>query len=324
MKNVLLLGGTGFVGAHVCEKLVRAGWSVTVATRRRSHARAIMHLPFTTVLEVDVHQPAALAQAMAGHHAVVNLVAILHGTPAAFDQVHVALPQKIADACASTGVQSLVHISALGADAQHPQTRPSHYLRSKSRGEAVLLAQCSALALTILRPSVVFGAGDRFLNLFASLQKIAPFVPLAEADARFQPVWVEDVASAVVQSLARQSQGARMLEACGPEVFTLRQLVELAGRLSGANQGQGRPVLPLPHWAGVLQARLMELKPGEPLLSRDNLDSMQVANVATPGMPGLQSLGIEPAALLPIARDYLSQGSPWYDLLGVRLRSHWR
>ncbi len=324
MKNVLVLGGTGFVGTHVCEKLVRAGHTVTVATRRWAHAQDVLHLPFVTVLELDVHDAAALAQAAQGHSAVVNLVAILHGNPAAFEKVHVALPQKIAAACASAGVEQLVHISALGADANKAESLPSQYLRSKSRGEAVLLGACRQLALTILRPSVIFGAGDKFLNLFASLQKVFPVMPLAGAEARFQPVWVQDVATAVVKSLERESPGAVTLEACGPEVFTLKQLVELSARLAGVNHGQGRPVIPLPHWAGVLQARLLELKPGAPLMSRDNLASMQVPNVATPGLPGLQSLGIQPAALQPVARDYLSAGAPWHDLLGVRLRSHWR
>lgn len=324
MKNVLVLGGTGFVGTHVCEKLVRAGWSVTLATRRSTNARHVQHLPSLAVHELDVHDAPALARAVAGHAAVVNLVAILHGTQAAFDKVHVELPQKIADACVSAGVKQLVHISALGANAQKPGALPSMYLRSKSMGEAVLLASCRALALTILRPSVIFGQGDKFLNLFAALQKLFPFMPLAGAQARFQPVWVEDVASAVVKSLERESPGALTLEACGPEVFTLKQLVELSARLAGVNHGHGRPVIGLPHWAGMLQARLLELKPGEPLMSRDNLASMQVANVATPGMPGLASLGLQPAALQAVARDYLSQGSPWHDLLGVRLRSHWR
>lgn len=324
MKNVLVLGGTGFVGAHVCEKLVRAGCTITVATRRLGNARSVLHLPSTKILVLDVHDYAALCGAMAGHDAVVNLVAILHGSQAAFDKVHVQLPQKIADACVRSGVRQLVHISALGANAQKPDSLPSMYLRSKSMGEAILMANCSKLVLTILRPSVIFGAGDHFLNLFAGLQKIVPLVPLAGADARFQPVWVEDVASAVVKSLERSGSEQLTVEACGPQVFTLRELVELAGRLAGVNHGRGRMVLGLPHWAGVLQARLMECKPGEPLMSRDNLASMQVPNVATPGMPGLQSFGLHPADLAPIARDYLSQTAPWHDLLGVRLRSHWR
>jgi NADH dehydrogenase len=324
MKNVLVLGGSGFVGAHVCEKLVRAGHTVTVPTRRWINARSVQHLPTVTVLQADVHDAATLTRLLAGHDAVVNLVAILHGDEAAFRRTHVELPKKIAAACARNCVGQIVHVSALGANPLQPDVLPSRYLRSKSQGEAVLLGQRGSAALTVLRPSVVFGAGDRFLNLFAALQKALPLVPLAGAEARFQPVWVEDVATAIVKSLQQPASAVQTLEACGPEVFTLRQLVQLAGRLSGANEGQGRPVIGLPYWAGWLQALLMELKPGEPLMSRDNLASMQVPNVATPGMPGLEAIGIQPAALLPVARQYLSDGSPWHDLLGVRLRSHWR
>ena len=318
MKNVLILGGTGFVGSHVCEKLVRAGWNVTVATRRSSNARNVMHLPSLTVHELDVHSALALERAAHGQDAIVNLVAILHGTQAAFDKVHIELPQKIASACASAEVGRLVHVSALGVNAQRPGSLPSMYLRSKSMGESLLQASCGELALTVLRPSVIFGQGDQFLNVFANLQKILPFMPLAGADARFQPVWVEDVATAVVKALERGGTESLTLEACGPEVFTLKQLVEISATLAGVNRGHGRPVFGIPHWAGDLQARMMELMPGAPMMSRDNLASMQVANVATPGMPGLSALGIQVAALQPIAADYLTQGASWHALLGLR------
>jgi NADH dehydrogenase len=277
-----------------------------------------MHLPSLTVQELDVHNALALERAAQGQDAIVNLVAILHGTQAAFDKVHVELPQKIAAACASAQVGRLVHVSALGVNAQKPGSPPSMYLRSKSMGEAMLLASCSQLALTILRPSVIFGQGDQFLNVFASLQKVFPFMPLAGADARFQPVWVEDVATAVVKALERIAPGVQTLEACGPEVFTLKQLVEISATLAGVNRGRGRPVFGIPNWAGDLQARMMEMMPGAPLMSRDNLASMQVANVATPGMPDLSALGIQVAALQPIAAEYLTQGASWHALLGVR------
>lgn len=328
MNNILVLGGTGFIGAHVCEKLVRQGWNVTVPTRRRSNANHLQHLPSLTVLELDVHNEAALAQAAQGQDAVVNLVAILHGTPAAFDKVHVILPQKLARVCQAQQVHQLVHISALGANHQRPGSAPSEYLRSKGRGEAVLrmAAAESGMELTILRPSVVFGPEDRFLNLFARLQQTFAVMPLAGAHARFQPVWVEDVATAVVRSLehpvgpAPQEPAVRTLEACGPEVYTLADLVRLAAQLSGVNQGRGRPIVPLPDWLGRLQAWLMELVPGEPLMSRDNLDSMRVDNVATGQVPGLQALGITPSTLRPIAADYLTRNQPGYGLLRLRQR----
>lgn len=328
MKNILVLGGTGFVGTHVCEKLVQQGWHVTVPTRRRVQAQHLVPMPLVTVLELDVHDEAALQRAVAGHDAVVNLVAILHGTQAAFEQVHVTLVQKLARACIAAGVRQVVHISALGADAWHPLAAPSMYLRSKSQGEAVWVqaaeAPKSALEVTILRPSVIFGAEDKFLNLFAKLQKVLPIVALAGAHARFQPVWVQDVATAVVRSLARvgHASNPQVLELCGPDVFTLQQLVRLSGQLSGVRHGRGRPVLGLPDWLGRLQAGLMELAPGAPLMSRDNLDSMRVDNVATGQWPGLSALGITPAPLVPIAQDYLTQNHITHGLTGVRLRGH--
>ncbi len=336
MKNILVLGGTGFVGAHVCNQLVAQGFNVTVPTRRRRNAQHIQHLPSLTVLELNVHDEAALTRAVAGHDAVVNLVAILHGSAAAFDKVHVVLPQALVRACQAQGVRRVVHISALGANDQRPGTAPSEYLRSKGRGEAVLLhpglpvssAQTARdLHVTVLRPSVIFGAEDKFLNLFASLQKVFPLMPLAGAHARFQPVWVQDVASAVVKSLVQPfsthatQEVPNILEACGPDVFTLKELVQLAARLAGINDGAGRPVIALPLWLGKLQAFVMECAPGEPLVSRDNLDSMKLDNVATGQVPGLERLGIQPGALEPIAADYLRSGQAGQGLLGFRLRA---
>ena len=319
MKKIIVLGGTGFVGAHVCEKLVREGWQVTLPTRRRSNAVRVMHLPRLTVLELDVHDEAALTRAVAGHDALVNLVAILHGDQAAFERVHVALPKKIAHACLTTKVGQVVHVSALGADSLQPERAPSMYLRSKSEGEAVLLqaamgadAGVSTRAkfdLSILRPSVIFGEGDKFLNLFAKLQQVLPLMPLAGANARFQPVWVQDVANAVVACLrgASTQPSPRIIEATGPDVYTLKELVQLSAQLSGVAGGHGRPVIALPEWAGRLQAKMMGLAPGEPLMSVDNLDSMKVANVATGKLPGLAALGITASALKPIAQQYLTR-----------------
>ena len=331
MKNILVLGGSGFVGSHVCEKLVRQGFHVTVPTRRRRNAQHVQLLPQVTVIECNVHNEAALTQLVAGHDAVVNLVAILHGTPAAFDKVHVVLPQTLARACAATGVRRVVHISALGAHDQRPGQAPSEYLRSKGRGEAVLLHPAdpaAALDVTVLRPSVIFGVQDKFLNLFARLQSVFPVMPLACADAKFQPVWVQDVADAVVHCLVRPvtlhaAQALpRIVEACGPDVFTLKELVQLSARLAGVNEGQARPVLALPAALGRLQAWMMEWAPGEPLMSRDNLDSMKVDNVAGGQLPDLRALGIQVSALTPIAAQYLRSGQSGQGLLGLRKKAH--
>lgn len=315
IKKILILGGTGFVGRHVCEKLTRLQWRVTVPTRHEANARSIQMLPALDVFEANVHDENALMRLVAGHDAVVNLVAILHGSQQAFHKAHVELPQKLARACAATGVQRVLHVSALGADMRNPDIAPSMYLRSKGHGEVAL--HHAALDLTVLRPSVMFGADDRFLNVFAHLQKVFPIIPLAASHALFQPVWVEDVANAIVHCLQDAHAHAtidRTFEACGPGIFTLRQLVETAGRLSGVNHGRGRPVLPLPAALGRLQARLMELAPGEPLMSRDNLASMTQPNIASGNLPGLEELGITPAALEAVASSYLGPVSGGWGL----------
>ena len=302
--RVLVLGGSGFVGRHVCEQLTRLGWQITVPTRRAVNAASVQSLPGLTVIEASVHQEADLARLMPGHDAVVNLVAVLHGNEERFEQVHVQLPGKIASAMKKAGVQRLVHVSALGADPQGP----SMYQRSKARGETVL--HNAGLQLTILRPSVIFGAEDKFLNLFADLQAVAPFMPLAGSGTRFQPVWVADVARAVAVCLQKPDTIGQTYELCGPDVLTLGELVKKAGQWAGVNHGRGRPVVGLPMWVGWLQAAAMELAPGEPLMSRDNLASMKVDNVATGQLPGLAALGIQAASAAGVAPGYLGHRGP--------------
>ena len=290
MKNVLVLGGSGFVGGHVCEALNRAGVSMTVVTRRLP-ARSVQMLPMVTVVQADVHDPQALAALMPGHDAVINLVAILHGDRHTFDKVHVQLPRQIAHACVQAGVKRMLHVSALGAD----QHGPSLYQRSKAQGEAALQSEVvHGLQLTVLRPSVIFAQDDAFMQLFARLQSIAPVVPLAGADTRFQPLWVQDVAQALVYALNHRETIGRVYELAGPHIYTLKQLVEHAG----AWAGHPRPVFGLPQPLAYLQALLMEMMPGAPLMSRDNLASMQVDNISDGQLPGLAELGvINPASI---------------------------
>lgn len=311
MNKVLILGGTGFVGRHLCEQLNRLGVRMTVPTRRLVNARSVQMLPLVDVVQADVHDPATLARLLPGHDAVVNLVAVLHGNARRFERVHVDLPRHLAQAMAASGVRRLVHVSALGASADGP----SLYQASKARGEAVL--QAAGLDLTVLRPSVIFGAEDRFLNLFAQLQGVLPVVPLAGADTRFQPVWVGDVAQAIVRCLQQPATVGQTIEVAGPDVLTLADLVRLAGRLSG----HPRPVFGLPTALAYFQALAMEWLPGEPLMSTDNLRSMEVDNVAGGVLPGLPSLGITPQPVEAIAAQYLDTSGRADPLLRVRERA---
>ncbi len=302
MSSILVLGGTGFVGRVVCEHLAERcnSGQITVPTRRAAHGNAVRLLPTVQVVQGNVHDEATLVRLVAGHDAVINLVAILHGSPAAFDHVHVQLPRRLAQACRDAGVRRLLHVSALGVG-KDVASAPSNYLRSKTAGEHVL--EQAGLQLTMFRPSVIFGAEDAFLNLFAKLQALAPVMPLAGSDARFQPVWVDDVARAIVTALDRADTIGKTYECTGPSVYTLSELVRLAGRWSGHE----RPQIPLPEFVGRLQALAMELLPGQPLMSRDNVDSMRLPNIASGQLPGLAALGITPTALEAVAPGYLGR-----------------
>jgi NADH dehydrogenase len=310
--NILLLGGTGFVGRSVCDALVdRSGGGsaqVVVPSRHPERAKHLQPMPTVRLTAGDVHDEAQLTALLRGRDAVINLVAILHGSAAAFERAHVELPRTLARACAAAGVRRVIHVSALGVG----PGAPSHYLRSKTDGEAVLAA--ADLDLTVLRPSVIFGEHDHFLNLFATLQAVFPFVPLAGAQARLQPVWVQDVAAAIVRCLDDATTIGKVFECAGPQVYTLKELVEAAGRFSS----HPRPVIGLPGPIARLQALSMELLPGTPLMSRDNLDSMRAPNVASGQLPGLQALGIVPATLESVAPGYLSPDR------GVARLDRWR
>lgn len=306
--KVLVLGGSGLVGRHLLERLQRLGADVTVPTRQRVAARTLWPLPCVDLVVADVTQPGVLARLLPGHDAVVNLVARLHGSAAQFQQLHVELPRQLTAACAASGVRRVLHVSALGA----APDAPSRYQRSKAAGEAVLqeAATAGAIDLTVLRPSVIYGADDRLLNLFARLQRNLPLVPVGRAGARFQPVWVRDVASALERCLQAPATIGQTYELCGPEVVTLRELVRAAGQWSGVREGRGRPVLGLPAPLAWLQALLMESLPGAPLLSRDNLDAMKVDNVASGQWPGLEALGITPAPLSAVGPMILGGDGP--------------
>lgn len=326
MQNIVVFGGSGFVGAQVVARLSAAGCRVLVPTRRRERARHLLPLPTVELVQIDTFDPATLRRLVQGRDAVVNLVGILHGRRgkpygADFARAHVRLPLNLAAACADCGVRRFVHVSALGADSHGP----SMYLRSKGDGEAAVCAADAGLQWTVLRPSVVFGENDHFLNLFARLQARLPLLLLGGAEQRFAPVHVGDLAQAVVSALigprSRDTVG-RIYELGGPRVYTLRELVRLAGSLAGVREGRGRPVLGLPHALAALLAGLMELAPGEPLMSRDNLDSMRLPSVPGGELPGFApELGVSrPASIEALAPAWLRHLGPQaeYD----RLRTH--
>lgn len=293
-STVLVLGGSGFVGRYIVAKLVASGRRVVVPTRRREAAKHLLLLPTVDVIEADVHDPSALRQLASGVSAVVNLVGILHETRADdFKKVHVELPRKAVAACREAGVTRLLHMSALNASPDGP----SRYLRSKGEAESIVAG--SSVTWTIFRPSVIFGREDSFLNMFARLERLLPVMALACPEARFQPVYVGDVARAFVHALDDDRTHGERYNLCGPKAYSLRQLVAYAGELTARH----RPILPLGPRLSKLQATLLEFLPGK-LMTRDNLASMQLPNVCPAGFPSV--FGFEPAPLEAIAPEYLS------------------
>jgi NADH dehydrogenase len=301
-SRILVVGGSGFLGRHVAARLSARNCRVIVPTRRRERARHLLLLPTVDVVQSGT-SPQELASLLEGCDAAVNLVGILHGRWGSpygpeFAQAHVALPARLAAACSQAGVRRLVHVSALGVGPD-AAALPSMYLRSKADGERAI-RDTPGIDWTILRPSVVFGPEDQFLNMFARAQRLLPVLPIPQAHARFQPVYVGDVAQAVVNALENPATIGRTFELAGPEVFTLEELVRLAGRWSG----HPRPVWALPFTLGQLQSSILAFAPGPTLMSRDNFDSMRIDNVASG--PIAQELGIVPTPLAAVAPTYLS------------------
>ncbi len=298
-----VFGGTGFIGRQVVKRLVDAGHIVRVAVRDTEAATVLKPLGVPGQV-VPLHAPlsdeAAIARAVEGARHVVSLVGILaEGRAGDFDRVHHQGAAAIARAATAAGVEHLVHVSAIGADA----ASPSLYARSKAAGEAAVRAAFPAAV--ILRPSIVFGAEDQFFNRFAQLARLLPVMPVFEGATKFQPVHVGDVADAIIAGLTRADVQGRTFELGGPKIWTMRQL--LAWILD--QTGRRRPLVAVPTAIAQVQARVMECLPGKPL-TRDQLALLRRDNVVAPGAAGLAELGITPLAVEQVVPDYLVRYRP--------------
>lgn len=300
MKQVCVLGGSGFVGSAIVRQLSLAGYSVKVLTRRREASKHLILLPNVDVIECDVMDDISLGKVLKGADAVINLIGILHNSKkAGFKAIHAELPARLVDLCLKLGIKRLVHMSALQASHQ----APSAYLRSKAEGETAVLRAHKNLDVTVFRPSIIFGRGDGFINLFASLVKLLPVILLAKPNAKFQPIYVEDVAHAFVVALDHIETYGKAYDLGGPKVYTLRQLVAYVSD----TLGKKRPIIGLNNMFSYLQAFAMELLPVK-LMTRDNVRSMEVDSVCATSFPAY--LDFQPVALETIVPDYLSDDNP--------------
>jgi len=295
MKNrlVTLIGGGGFLGRYVAQELLAAGARVRIAQRDPREAlflKPLGGLGQTQFVAVDVRKPETVARAVAGADAVVNLVGTLSGD---FHGLQTVGARTVAQAAAAAGVGSLVHISAIGADPESP----SAYARSKGEGEAAVRAAFPGA--TILRPSIVFGREDQFVNRFAGMIASMPVVPVLRASTKFQPVYVVDVAQAVVAALGGDSARGKTLELGGPDILSMGALIRwIAGAI-----GRDPVIVELPDMIGGLIA-LGGFLPGAPI-TRDQWRMLQRDNVVAAGAEGLAAVGVTPTPLNAVAPGWL-------------------
>jgi uncharacterized protein YbjT (DUF2867 family) len=295
--RIVILGATGFVGRSVCLRLAAGGHQLILLTRRRESHREFLVLPGVQVVEANVHDPRELRRELEGCDAAVNLVGILNESRLdSFERVHVELPRNLVEACRQANVPRLLHMSALHATPDGA----SRYLQSKGRGEQVVHeAESASLRVTSFRPSVIFGAQDRFTNRFAQLLRRVPAVfPLACAQARLQPVHVEDVARAFACALDDDSTFGQRYNLCGPDILTLQEIVTMIARQLGLR----RRIVPLNDALSRLQAAVLQFAPGKPF-TPDNYRSLQVPSVCDAPFPA--ELGDKPGRLGDILPTYL-------------------
>ena len=293
--RICIMGGTGFVGRHLAARLNELQIPAKILTRRRDRQRAVLVLPLTQVVEINVYDYERLKKELAGYDTVINLVGILNESGhsgAGFHKAHVSLTRNVVDACISAGCKRLLHMSALNADSNHPS---SFYLRTKGMAEDYVHTFARGIRATSFRPSVIFGDGDSFFNRFAALLKLAPYYfPLACPDTRYAPVYVGDVVQQFIAALDEAATYGKRIELCGPEIYTLRQLVEYTAEVLGLP----RRIVGLPDFMARLQANIMEYLPGKPF-SLVIYHSMQKDNVCSSGVIAATSLkAVVPGYLL--------------------------
>src|SRR5271156_5328915 len=297
-QTIAVLGGTGFLGTRLVARLIKDGHQVTVLSRDREQHKHLMVLPGLTLQNCDVYEEAQLSERFRGKDIVINLIGILNErgfSGAGFRRAHTELTQGVLQAARSAGVTRLLQVSALKAAVD----APSYYLRSKGEAERLIREGSAALDWTIFQPSVMFGPGDSFLNRFAGLLAAIPVAfPLAKPNARFQPVFVDDVIEAILRCLHGGASSRQTYELGGPQVYTLREIVGLVAKLTG----QRRWIVGLPDAVAYVQGLAMNFVPGRPF-SSDNYRSLTIDSVCADD--GFAKLGLRPQSMVAYARQYL-------------------
>lgn len=298
-KVATVFGGAGFIGRQVVQRLAREDYVVRVAGRDTVRARALQTMGRVgqiAPIAADITDEAGVARAVEGASVVVNTVGILHGD---FERIQAEGPARVGRLSAAAGVEKLVHISAIGADA----ASESRYARSKAAGESGLLAAFPHA--TILRPSIVFGPGDGFFGRFGQMAMMLPIMPVIAGDTRFQPVYVGDVAEAVMVALANPDAAGKTYELGGPRAWSFRELLAFIVK----ETGRSRRLVEIPMGIAQLQARFAELLPNPPV-TRDQLILLQRDNVVGEGALTLADLGIAPQSVEALVPPLLARFKP--------------
>ena len=300
-NNIYMIGGTGFIGSHLTNRLSALGHRVTVLTRRPERHRHYRIGNQVRLLQANPYDADSLGEHLKDADCVINLAGILNEEGnSTFSRTHVEIPRTIVKTMRDLGISRLLHMSALNADVNETRSR---YLKTKGEGEN-LVHQSPGIEVTSFRPSVVFGRGDSFFNRFATLLKLAPppVFPLACAQSRFAPVYVGDVVSAFVYALDNPSTAGQRMELCGPAEYSLAELVQYTADLTGIKTR----VIGLPDFAARMQAYFLGLVPGKPF-TIDNYHSLQKPSVCTE--PAFMQLGVTPRSVEAIVPGYLGKGS---------------
>ena len=299
---VTVFGGSGFLGRHVVRTLAKRDYRIRVAVRRpelAGHLQPLGRVGQIHAVQANVRHPPSVDAAMRGAAAAVNLVAILSESgPQTFDAVQARGAATVAGVAQAHGAR-LVHISAIGADAQSP----SHYARAKAEGEEAVLA--AVPTASILRPSVIFGPEDHFTNRFAALARLSPMLPLIGGDTRLQPAFVGDVARAVADAVDGRTRPGAIYELGGPEVLTMRQIWQIILSITERE----RLLVPLPFGLAKLKAAFLQFAPGDFKLTPDQVTQLKIDNIVsdaarTAGLT-FEGLGIMPDSLEAVAPQYL-------------------